>query len=168
MGDMDGMVMARPRQLERLFDSIGATAEQRAQIEQIAAGRPRRPARAARSGPQRCASRAGSCSPSPRSTPAPPRRCASRCWPSTTRPAKRMHAGHARDQPRADARAAQGRWPTGWPQRARHDGAPPRRARADARRDSRCSTLPSRYSGWAAAVRPGACGRGAVRACTDR
>ena len=36
MSDMDGMVMAHPRQLERLFDSIGATAEQRARISQIA------------------------------------------------------------------------------------------------------------------------------------
>lgn len=36
MGGMGGMVMAHPRLLERLFDSIGASAEQRAQIRQIA------------------------------------------------------------------------------------------------------------------------------------
>jgi len=35
-GDMNGMFMAHPRQMERLFESIGATAEQRAQIKQIA------------------------------------------------------------------------------------------------------------------------------------
>ena len=36
MGGMSGMFMAHPRQMERLFDSIGATPEQRAQIKQIA------------------------------------------------------------------------------------------------------------------------------------
>jgi Spy/CpxP family protein refolding chaperone len=36
MGGMGGMLLAHPRQLEGLFDSIGATAEQRAQIRQIA------------------------------------------------------------------------------------------------------------------------------------
>ena len=35
-GGVGGLVMAHPRQLERLFDGIGATAEQRAQIRQIA------------------------------------------------------------------------------------------------------------------------------------
>lgn len=35
MGGMDGMAMAHPRQMERMFDSIGASAEQRAQIKQI-------------------------------------------------------------------------------------------------------------------------------------
>ena len=36
MGQMGSMLMAHPRQMERLFDGIGATAEQRAQIQQIA------------------------------------------------------------------------------------------------------------------------------------
>lgn len=35
MGGMGGMAMAHPRQMERLFDSVGASAEQRAQIRQI-------------------------------------------------------------------------------------------------------------------------------------
>ncbi len=35
IGGMGGMAMAHPRQMERLFDSIGASAEQRAQIKQI-------------------------------------------------------------------------------------------------------------------------------------
>jgi Spy/CpxP family protein refolding chaperone len=35
MGGMDGMAMAHPRQMERMFDSIGASAEQRTQIRQI-------------------------------------------------------------------------------------------------------------------------------------
>ncbi|MDP1648306.1 MAG: Spy/CpxP family protein refolding chaperone [Rubrivivax sp.] len=35
MGGIGGMAMAHPRQVERLFDSIGASAEQRAQIRQI-------------------------------------------------------------------------------------------------------------------------------------
>lgn len=36
MGQMDSLLMAHPRQMERLFDGIGASAEQRAQIQQIA------------------------------------------------------------------------------------------------------------------------------------
>lgn len=36
MGPMGGLLRAHPRQLERLFDSIGATSEQRAQIRHIA------------------------------------------------------------------------------------------------------------------------------------
>jgi Spy/CpxP family protein refolding chaperone len=36
MGQMDSLLVAHPRQLERLFDGIGASAEQRAQILQIA------------------------------------------------------------------------------------------------------------------------------------
>jgi len=36
MGGMGDMVMTHPRQLERLFESIGATTEQRTQIRQIA------------------------------------------------------------------------------------------------------------------------------------
>lgn len=36
MGPMDGVLKAHPRQMERLFDGIGATAEQRAQMLQIA------------------------------------------------------------------------------------------------------------------------------------
>jgi Spy/CpxP family protein refolding chaperone len=38
MGPMDGMggmVMGHPRQMERLYDSVGVTAEQRVQIKQI-------------------------------------------------------------------------------------------------------------------------------------
>ena len=35
MGGMGGIAMVHPRQLERMFDSIGASAEQRAQIRQI-------------------------------------------------------------------------------------------------------------------------------------
>jgi Spy/CpxP family protein refolding chaperone len=35
MGGMGGMAMVHPRQMERMFDSIGASAEQRAQIRQI-------------------------------------------------------------------------------------------------------------------------------------
>ena len=34
-GGLGGMAMAHPRQMDRLFDSIGASAEQRAQIKQI-------------------------------------------------------------------------------------------------------------------------------------
>ncbi|HRC37694.1 MAG TPA: hypothetical protein PK420_06460, partial [Rubrivivax sp.] len=36
MGQMGSLLMAHPRQMERLFDGIGASAEQRAQIQQIA------------------------------------------------------------------------------------------------------------------------------------
>lgn len=36
MGAMGGMLKTHPRQMERLFDGIGATAEQRVQIQQIA------------------------------------------------------------------------------------------------------------------------------------
>lgn len=36
MGQMGSLLAAHPRQMERLFDGIGATAEQRAQIQQIA------------------------------------------------------------------------------------------------------------------------------------
>ena len=36
VGDVGGMMMAHPRQMTRVFDTIGATAEQRAQIKQIA------------------------------------------------------------------------------------------------------------------------------------
>ena len=35
MGQMGSLLMAHPRQMERLFDGIGASAEQRAQIQQI-------------------------------------------------------------------------------------------------------------------------------------
>jgi len=36
MGPLGSMLMTHPRQMERLFDGIGATAEQRAQVQQIA------------------------------------------------------------------------------------------------------------------------------------